>query len=191
MNYLTLNLSPVIKLDHDKFYQLCQNNGDLRLELLANGEVIIMPPTGGETGRINSKLVVQLGLWNEQSQLGEVFDSSTGFVLPNKAIRSPDVAWLEKSRWQRLTKTQQQKFIPLCPNFVIELLSPTDILTTTQNKMREYLDNGCRLAWLINPQRKEVEIYQPNQPVNKLTSPQTISGEYVLPEFTLDLRKIW
>ncbi|ACK70787.1 protein of unknown function DUF820 [Gloeothece citriformis PCC 7424] len=191
MNILTLKLDPVIKLTSDEFFKICQENPDLKLERTAKGELIIMSPTGGETGKRNSDISGQLWLWNEQTQLGEVFDSSTGFSLPNGADRSPDAAWVEKSRWEALTPSQREKFIPLCPDFVIELLSPSDSLKKTQEKMQEYKDNGCRLGWLINRQKKEVEIYRIDQKVEVLNCPKTLSGENILPNFVLNLDKIF
>ena len=153
MTAITLNLNSIIKLTSEQFYQLCEENPDLKLERSANGELIAMPPTGGETGKRNVKVTTQLDLWNEQTELGEVFDSSTGFTLPNKADRSPDASWVEKSRWSALTPEQREKFIPLCPDFVIELVSPSDSLKKSQEKMQEYMENGCRLGWLINPEK--------------------------------------
>lgn len=191
MTAVTLNLDPIIQLSHEQFYQLCRENPDLRLERNARGELIIMPPTGGETGKRNASINAQLWLWNERTRLGEIFDSSTGFALPNGADRSPDAAWVEQSRWDSLTPEQKEKFIPLCPDFAIELMSPTDSLKTTQGKMREYLENGCRLGWLINRKRREVEIYRPGEEVKVLSSPQALSGEDVLPGFTLNLERIW
>ena len=191
MTAITLNLNSLIKLTSEQFYQLCEENPDLKLERNANGELIVMPPTGGETGRSNSKFNLQMGLWNEQTQLGEAFDSSTGFTLPNGADRSPDASWVEKSRWSALTPQQKEKFIPLCPDFAVEILSPTDSLKKTQEKMQEYMENGCRLGWLINRKKREVEIYHPGQDVEVLQSPLTLSGENVLPGFILNLQKIW
>jgi Uma2 family endonuclease len=191
MTALTLNLNSIIKLTREQFYQLCEENSDLKLERNAQGELIIMPPTGGETGRSNVNLILQVGLWNEKNHGGEVFDSSTGFTLPNGGDRSPDVSWVEKSRWDALTKEQKEKFIPLCPDFVIEILSPNDSLKKTQNKMQEYMENGCRLGWLINRKKQEVEISRPKQNVEVLKLPQTLSGEDVLPGFILNLQKIW
>jgi len=191
MTAITLNLNSIIKLTSEQFYQLCEENPDLKLERNAQGELIVMPPTGGETGKTNSKFNLQIGLWNEQTELGEVFDSSTGFTLPNKADRSPDASWVEKSRWLALTPEQREKFIPLCPDFVIELVSPSDSLKKTQEKMQEYMENGCRLGWLINRKKREVEIYRPGQDVEVLHSPLTLSGENVLPGFVLNLQKIW
>ncbi|MEG3937859.1 Uma2 family endonuclease [Microcoleus sp. S36b_A3] len=191
MTAITLNLNSIIKLTSEQFYQLCESNPDLKLERSANGELIAMPPTGGETGKRNSKLNLQVGIWNEQTELGEVFDSSTGFTLPNKADRSPDASWVEKSRWQALTPEQREKFIPLCPDFVIELVSPSDSLKKTQEKMQEYIENGCRLGWLINRKKREVEIYRLGRSLEILQSPQTLFGEDVLPGFVLNLQKIW
>lgn len=191
MTELTLNLNSLIKLTNEQFYQLCQENPDLKLERNSQGELIVMPPTGGETGKHNVNLILQLASWNKQTQLGEVFDSSTGFTLPNKADRSPDVSWVAKSRWEALTKEEREKFIPLCPDFVIEIMSPSDRLSKVQEKMREYIHNGCRLGWLINRKKPEVEIYRPHQEVKILQVPQTLSGEDVLPGFVLNLQKIW
>ncbi len=191
MTAITLNLNSIIKITSEQFYQLCEENPDLKLERNANGELIVMPPTGGETGKRNLTAGAQLWTWNEQTELGEAFDSSTGFTLPNKADRSPDVSWVEKSRWSALTPEQREKFIPLCPDFVIELVSPSDSLKKTQEKMQEYMENGCRLGWLINRKKREVEIYRPGQDVEFLQSPLTLSGENVLPGCVLNLQKIW
>ena len=191
MTAITLNLNSIIKLTSEQFYQLCEENPDLKLERNANGELIVMPPTGGETGKRNLTAGAQLWTWNEQTELGEAFDSSTGFTLPNKADRSPDASWVEKSRWSALTPEQREKFIPLCPDFVIELVSPSDSLKKTQEKMQEYMENGCRLGWLINRKKRQVEIYRPGQDVEVLQSPLTLSGENVLPGFVLNLQKIW
>ena len=191
MTAITLNLNSIIKLTSEQFYQLCEENPELKLERNANGELIVMPPTGGETGKRNLTAGAELWTWNEQTELGEAFDSSTGFTLPNKADRSPDASWVEKSRWSALTPEQREKFIPLCPDFVLELVSPSDSLKKTQEKMQEYLENGCRLGWLINRKKREVEIYRPGQDVEVLQSPLTLSGENVLPGFVLNLQKIW
>ncbi|NET70570.1 MAG: Uma2 family endonuclease [Sphaerospermopsis sp. SIO1G2] len=191
MTALTLNLNPIITLTREQFYHLCAENPDLKLERNAKGELIIMPPTGGETGRSNVNLIFQLAAWNEVTELGEVFDSSTGFTLPNGADRSPDVSWVEKSRWCGLSAEQKEKFIPLCPDFAIEIMSPSDSLKKVQEKMREYIVNGCRLGWLINRKKQEVEIYRPGKEVEVLKLPKTLSGEDVLPGFVLNLEKMW
>ena len=190
MTAIILNLEPTIKLTDEQFALICSTNRDLRLELTATGELVILPPTGGETGKINSSINAQLWLWNQKNQLGFVFDSSTGFKLPNGAMRSPDVSWIKKVRWETLTSTQQKKFIPLCPDFVIELRSNSDNLSDLQEKMKEYLANGLILGWLINPQHKQVEIYQPDRAVKIISNSKKLSGNDVLPDFTLDLKYI-
>lgn len=191
MNPLTLDLRPVIRLTHEQFEQIALANPDLRIELSANGELSIMPPTGGNTGRRNADLTTDLNLWNRQTRLGVVFDSSTIFRLPNGAERSPDGAWISLERWNALTQKEQDSFPPLCPDFVIELRSKTDSLKPLQAKMQEYQDNGCRLGLLINYQDRQVEIYRPQREKEVLQSPQTLSGEEVLPGFVLDLQIIW
>ena len=191
MTAITVNFSSVMDLSDEQFFQLCISNPDTKFERNANGEIIIMPPTGGETGKRNTDLIVQLSLWNRQTKLGEVFDSSTGYTLPNGANRSPDVSWIKQERWDSLTPEQKQKFIPLAPDFALELMSPSDYLRDVRVKMHEYLDNGVRLGWLINPKVKQVEIYRLGQDVELLDSPQSISGENVLPGFTLDLTNIF
>jgi Uma2 family endonuclease len=191
MTALTLNLNPVIQLTDEQFYQLCQANENLRFERTATGELIIMPPVGGETGNRNAGLTAQVWLWNEQNKLGIVFDSSTGFKLPNGADRSPDASWVILERWNALTQEQQTRFLPLCPDFVVELLSPSDSLKVAQEKMREYRDNGDRLGWLINRKSRQVEIYRQGQEVEVLESPASLSGETVLPGFVLNLEPIW
>ena len=191
MTALTLNLNSIIKLTDEQFYQLCLDNETLRFERNSKGELIIMPPTGGETSNRNAGLTAQIWVWNEQTQLGKVFDSSGGFKLPNGADRSPDTSWVKLERWNALTPEQQTKFAPLCPDFVVELLSPSDSLKDTQEKMKEYRDNGARLGWLINRKSRQVEIYRPGQEVEVLESPTTLSGETVLPGFVLNLESIW
>ncbi|MBE9090532.1 Uma2 family endonuclease [Microcystis aeruginosa LEGE 11464] len=179
------------QLSDEQFFQLCQDNRDLRLERSAKGDLIIMPPTGGETGNSNAGITAQLWLWNNLHKLGVVFDSSTGFKLPNGADRSPDAAWIPLEKWQALTPQQKEKFLPLSPDFVIELMSPSDNIKTTRKKMQEYLDNGTRLGWLINRKTREVEIYRQGQAVEILTDPESLSGESILPEFSLNLTLIW
>ncbi|MDJ0902701.1 MAG: Uma2 family endonuclease [Xenococcus sp. MO_188.B8] len=190
MNAITINLNS-IKMTDEQFYELCQNNRDLRFERNVQGELIIMPPTGGGTGKRNFDLNLQLGKWNEQKQLGICFDSSTGFKLPNGADRSPDVAWIPVNKWNNLTQEQQEKFLPLCPDFVIELRSPSDDLKTLQEKMQEYLDNGTRLGWLINRKNRQVEVYRQGQVKEILNNPDSLSGEDVLTDFSLKLESIW
>jgi Uma2 family endonuclease len=179
------------QLSDEQFFQLCQDNRDLRLERSAKGDLIIMPPTGGETGNSNAGITAQLWLWNNLHKLGVVFDSSTGFKLPNGADRSPDAAWIPLEKWQALTPQQKERFLPLSPDFVIELMSPSDSLETARKKMQEYLDNGTRLGWLINRKTREVEIYRQGQAVEILTNPESLSGENILSQFVLELDSIW
>ncbi len=176
-----LDLSPIIQLTPEQFYQLCMANRDLSMERSPKGELIIMTPVGGESGNQEASLIIKVGIWNEQTQLGLVFSSSTVFKLPNGGDRSPDVAWIKRDRWESLTQTDREKFSPLCPNFVIELRSRTDRLASLQEKMQEYLQSGLRLGWLINPQDRQVEIYRSNQPIETLPYPVTLSGEDILP----------
>jgi Uma2 family endonuclease len=190
MTAFTLTLDPVGCLTDETFYQLCQANPDLKLERSAQGELIVMSPTGGESGRRNADIAIDLGLWNRQTQLGYTFDSSTCFKFPNGAERSPDAAWVERSRWEALTPEAREKFPPLAPDFIVELRSATDSLATLQAKMQEYQDNGVRLGWLINPQDRQVEIYRTDRQVERLQSPLTLSGETILPGFTLELSRI-
>lgn len=191
MSALTLKLSPYLHLNDDDFYNLCQANPDLKLERTAAGELVVMPPTGGEGGKGEADLIVDLGIWNRQTQLGVVFSSSTGFKLPLGADRSPDAAWVVRSRWEALTCGERRKFPPLAPDFVIELRSATDELEPLQAKMQEYIDNGVQLGWLINPQQRQVEVYRQGEPKQILDSPSSLSGEDVLPGFVLDLNRIF
>ena len=191
MNALTVNLKSLIEMTDEQFFQLCQNNRELRFERNANGELIIMPPTGGETGNRNGRLNQQLFNWTDADGTGIAFDSSTCFKLPNGADRSPDASWVKLERWNALTDEEKQKFPPICPDFVIELLSPSDSLKTTQEKMREYIDNGVHLGILINRKSRQVEIYRPGKEVEFLDSPATVSGEDVLKGFVLNLGMIW
>jgi Uma2 family endonuclease len=194
MNAVAISLPPTLELTIDltdeQFWQLCHNNPDLKFERTASGELQIMPPTGGETGRRNVKVATQLEIWNSQSNLGVTFDSSTCFKLPNGADRSPDASWIALSRWEALTAAQKEAFPPICPDFVVELRSRSDALTKLQAKMQEYIDNGVRLGWLIDPYNKQVEIYRPQQSVEVLNAPMTLSGEDVLPGFVLNLNLI-
>ncbi len=189
MTAITLNFNPIIHFTDEQFYQLCQANRDVRFERTAKGELIVMPPTGGESSKQNASLTAQLWSWNQQSNPGVVFDSSGGFKLPNGADRSPDAAWVRLERWEALTPEQRRKFPPLAPDFVVELRSASDELKSLQDKMKEYRDNGVRLGWLIDPQKQRVEIYRSGQEVEVLQSPDTLSGEDALPGFILELQQ--
>ncbi|MBD2595274.1 Uma2 family endonuclease [Nostoc spongiaeforme FACHB-130] len=191
MNALTVNLQSVLELTDEQFFNLCQVNRDLKFERTATGELIIMPPTGGETGNKNARITQQVMNWTDADGTGIAFDSSTCFKLPKGGDRSPDAAWIKLERWNALTEEQKEKFPPICPDFVIELLSPSDSLKVAQEKMREYIDNGVRLGLLINRKSRQVEIYRQGKEVEVLESPATVSGEDILNGFVLNLAMIW
>jgi Uma2 family endonuclease len=161
MTAYTIDLRPFIELSDEQFYQLCCNHPDLQFERSATGDLIIMSPTGGETSKRNSDINADLVFWNRRTGLGYVFDSNGGFILPNGAIRAPDLSWVQKDRWDVLPLEQREKFPPICPDFVVELMSKSDRLSVIQAKMSEYMENGAQLGWLINPEAKQVEIYRP------------------------------
>ncbi len=174
------------------FWRLCCENPDLRLERTACGELIVMPPAGSETGFRNADVSGQLWSWARGDGTGLSFDSSTGYTLPNGAVRAPDASWIVRERWEALTPEDRRKFAPICPDFVVELTYPSDEgrRPKVQEKMREYIDQGVRLAWLIDPEARDIEIYRPGRPVETVTRPATLDGEGVLPGFVLDLRDI-
>jgi Uma2 family endonuclease len=174
----------------ESFDDLVALNPDLRIEQTASGEVIFMTPTGGESGRQNSRIIVQLGMWAEAHR-GQVFDSSTLFQLPNGAKRSPDASWISDARWQQLTAKQRKGFPPVCPDFVIELRSESDRLADLQEKMEEYMQNGAQLGWLIDPLLAQAHVYQAGKQPEVLDRPQSLSGGELLPGFVLDLSRIW
>ncbi|NEO25396.1 MAG: Uma2 family endonuclease [Kamptonema sp. SIO4C4] len=194
LSTVTLELPDEVSLQvtQEQFARLAAANRDLKLERTAQGELIVTPPTGGESGKRNFVIIGQLARWYEDHEdLGEGFDSSTGFRLPNGATRSPDASWVRRERWDSLTPEQQKGFVPLCPDFVIELRSETDPLAKLEAKMDEYRNHGTQLGWLIDPQNRRVEIYRPTQAVEIQESPSHLSGEAVLPGFSLNLRRIW
>jgi Uma2 family endonuclease len=186
-----LHLRPVIELTDDQLFELCQINQDLWIERTAEGDLVIMPPEGWETGSHSITIGTLLTQWAWQDGTGVTSGSSGGFILPNGAMRAPDAAWVLRSRLATLTAEQRQKFLPLCPDFVVEIHSPSDRLSIAQAKMQEYVDNGTRLGWLIDPHGRAVYVYRPNQSVERLENPATLSGTPVLPGFILDLQKIW
>jgi Uma2 family endonuclease len=192
MNTYAIDFSNVVSLSDEQFYQLCRNNPDLKFERSAHGDLIIMPPTGGDTGRCNMELSADFAIWNRRSKLGVCFDSSTCFKFPNGADRSPDVSWILQERWDALSEQDKAKFPPIAPDFVLELMSPTDTLPETQAKMREYMENKVRLGWLINRKSRTVEIYRSGQEeAEVLVSPLELFGEDVLPDFTLSTGILW
>ncbi|MCH8291107.1 Uma2 family endonuclease [Candidatus Poribacteria bacterium] len=179
------------KINDHEFFEFCRLNPDWRIERTSEGDLIIMPPTGGRTGKRNFTLTGLFGPWIEAEGTGIGFDSSTGFTLPNGAKRSPDLAWVKRSRWEALTEEEQEKFPPLCPDFVVELRSRSDALGTLQAKMQEYIANGAQLGWLIDPDEKKIYIYQPDAEVHCLENPETLSGDPVLPGLILDVQRLW
>ncbi len=186
MTAVVLNLEKV-GLTDKQFYNLCQVNPNWNLERTAKGELVIMPPVGGESGQREADLITDLNIWNRQTQLGIVFSSSTIFSLPNGGDRSPDVAWIKGDRWNNLTAKEKKGFPPICPDFVIELRSQSDALKPLQTKMQEYLASGLSLGWLIDLQNNQVEIYRPNQDVEIIKLPSKLLGESILPGFVLDM----
>lgn len=188
----TLHFGSVLrKLSDDDFFEFCQANQDWRIERTSDGDIIIMPPTGLETGGRNFNLAGMFHAWVRADGTGKGFDSSTGFILPNGAERSPDLAWVRLSRLNALTERQRERFAPLCPDFVVELRSPSDSLTALQAKMEEYIENGAQLGWLIDPFEKKVYVYRPQAQVECLDNPATVSGEPLLKGFVLDVGELW
>jgi len=178
-------------MNDDEFFDFCQRHKDLRIEMQADGEIIIMPPTGSETGIKNFKLTGMFWTWVEKDGGGEGFDSSTGFVLPNGAKRSPDLSWIKSEKWNAIPKAKRKKFAPVCPDFVVELRSETDSLAKLQTKMEEYIENGAALGWLIDAEKRKVYVYRPKAEVEVLENPAEISGEPLHQGFTLNLKEIW
>jgi Uma2 family endonuclease len=191
LGHVTLRIRPAIELTDDEFFALCQLNRDLRFERTSQGDIIIMPPTGAATGNRNADITRQLGNWAKRDGTGAVFDSSTGFKLPNGADRSLDAAWIPRSRLATVTAEQEEKFLPLCPAFVVELLSPSDSLTVVQAKMAEYIENGAQLGWLIDPEMRQIHVYHPREAVVVLENVVEIAADPELPGFVLDLHEIW
>jgi Uma2 family endonuclease len=175
----------------EEFERLCVNYGDLRLELTSTGELIVMTGTSLRTGRRNANLTRQLDEWTEKDATGVCFDSSATFALPNNARRSPDASWVRNDKWDRLSESQQDSFAPICPDFVVELRSKSDRLPFLLNKMSEYIENGASLGWLIDPYKRRVHVYRPNDEVVILDNPEMVSADPLLPGFTLNLTKLW
>ncbi|MEB3123205.1 MAG: Uma2 family endonuclease [Snowella sp.] len=188
---LTIHFPWITSMTVQEFYEFCLANRDLRIERNANGEVVIMPPVFSDTGNRNMKISQQLANWSDQDGSGESFDSSAGFTLPNGATRSPDASWIRLERWNTLTDDQKASFAPICPDFVIELRSSSDTLSSLQEKMQEYLSNGISLGWLIDRKNRQVYVYRPHQDVEILDNPETVKGDPELPGFGLQMAKIW
>jgi Uma2 family endonuclease len=191
-NGLVVDFSPLAtKVSDAEFAELCRLNPELQIERTSEGELVIMAPTGGKTGRRNVRLILAFGRWAEKDGTGQSFDSSTLFALPNGARRSPDLSWIRNERWDSLTPQQQEEFPPLCPDFVVELRSRTDRLTTLQEKMEEYIANGVQLGWLIDPLERKVHIYRPGAAAEVLDDAKQVSGEPLLKGFVLDVQALW
>lgn len=188
---VTLRLGPVLRLSDDQLLELCQLNRDLRIERTSQGDLVIMTPAGGGSGRRNSEVLFQLESWAREDGTGVVFSASAGFLLPDGAMRAPDASWVLRSRLAGLSRDEKEKFLPLCPDFVLELRSPTDRLTATQRKLEEYMENGAQLGWLIDPLEKTVHIYRPGRAPEVLEEPASVSGDQLLPGFRLQLEEIW
>jgi Uma2 family endonuclease len=189
---VVLHTRPALEMDEEQFFEFCQLNREWRIERNAGGDLEVMVPTGGETGNRNIKIAGRLAAWTERDGTGVAFDSSTGFVLPNGAMRSPDASWIKRERLANLTVEQKQRFMPLCPDFLIELRSPSAPLAPIEAKMLEYMENGARLGWLIDPVEQKVYIHKPGgEPVEVLNKPDSVSGDPMLPGFVLDLKPIW
>jgi Uma2 family endonuclease len=188
---MVLQLQPAIAISDDQFYEFCQINRDFRIERNAAGELLIMFPTGAETDEHNFNLIGQLWAWTRQDGTGVGFGSSGGFTLPSGAVRSPDAAWIKRTRWEAIPVELRKKFAPICPEFVIELRSESDNLQILQSKMQEYINNGTQLGWLIDTKQRKVFIYCPNSAVEELNNPKSLSGEPLLSGFVLDLSQVW
>jgi Uma2 family endonuclease len=186
-----LQMLPAVPMTQQQFFDFCQQNRKQRIERTAQGELIIMPPSGGESGARNLSVGAQLYVWARHDGRGKAFDSSTGFILPNGANRSPDASWVLLTRLAELTPEQLKRFLPLCPDFLVEILSPTDSLRQTIEKMEEYIANGAQLGWLIDARQQQVHIYRPQQPAQILDKPLTLSGDPELSGFVLDLGPVW
>jgi Uma2 family endonuclease len=185
--HLPVRVRPAAKLTDDELFELCARNRELRIERTAEGEIIVMSPTGGETGRRNFLLLAQLAAWAARDATGVGFDSSTGFLLPNGAERAPDAAWLRRDRWEALSPEQRRKFVPLCPDFVVELRSPSNDLAELQLKMEEYATCGARLGWLIDIDEKRAWVFRPGRAIEVIEGAVALSGEPELPGLILDL----
>ncbi len=190
VQYLSLSL-PDDGFTDDQFFEFCRKNDNLRIERTSKGEILIMALTGGKTGIRNSELNADFVIWNRKNKAGQVFDSSTGFKLPSGATYSPDLAWVSKERWESLTEQQREKHVPLCPDFVVELLSSSQDLGPMKDKLDEYIENGCQLGWLINPYNKKTYVFRPNSPMESMPFEQEITGAEVLKDFKITLSEIF
>jgi Uma2 family endonuclease len=187
---VVVRLAPLVRLNEEQFFEFCQLNRDLRIERDADGALVLMAPVGGTSSARNLEVCRQLANWADRDGTGLAFDSSVGFVLPNGAMRSPDAAWVRRERWEALSPDQRERFPPLCPDFAVELRSPSDRLPSLQRRLRELIRNGAQLGWLIDPRRRSVHVYRPGEPVQTLLAPSSVSADPILPGFVLDLNAI-
>lgn len=188
---LVVRFRPLYAMTPDEFFELSLLNPDLKIELTSEGEIVFMSPSGAETGALNAQIILALGRWASEDKSGVFFDSSAGFTLPNKAVRAPDASWVRREKWTALSPRQRQRFAPLCPDFVIEVDSPSDRLKDLQAKMDEYIANGAQLGWLILPETRQVMVYRPGQDMQLHSDVDAIAADPELPGFTLDLTLIW
>jgi Uma2 family endonuclease len=186
-----VELGSALRLSDDELYELCIRNKELQIERTPKGDLIVMTPVGGESSHRNAEAVFALVAWARQDGTGVAFDSSGGFLLPNGAMRAPDASWVKRSRWDALTPEERRKFVPLVPDFVMELRSPSDRLDDVQAKMEEYRSVGVRLGWLIDPEERRVHVYRPDRPPEVLDDPDRVEADPELPGFVLDLDPIW
>jgi len=188
---LLLRLDPAVRLSDEQLLEICRLNRDLRIERTSQGDLVMMAPAGGGSGERNAEIVYQLRKWAKEDATGVAFDSSAGFILPNRAMRAPDAAWVRRSRLTGLTRQEKEKFLPLCPDFVIELRSASDRLEEQREKLREYIENGASLGWLIDPVTRRLHVYRASQAPEILKAPRSVSADPVLPGFQLQLEEIW
>jgi Uma2 family endonuclease len=188
---VVVHTRPAIEMDDEQLFQFCALNSELQIERTAEGDILIMTPEGGSSAHGSAGLIAVFYQWAERDGRGKVFGPAGGFILPNGAMRSPDVAWVRNDRLEKLTDKQWQRFLPLCPDFVVELRSPSDSVSRLQQKMEEYRQSGAQLGWLLDPKNKEVHVYRPGAAAQILANPAKLSGEPLLPGFELDVRRIW
>lgn len=188
---VALRLPPGVRLSDDQLLDLCRLNKELRIERTSEGDLVIMTPAGAGSSQRNADLIYQLKKWSREDGTGVVFDSSAGFLLPNGAMRAPDAAWVRRSRVSGLSRDEKEKFLRLCPDFVVEVRSPSDTLSTQQEKLEEYIENGALLGFLLDPIGKTVYVYRPGRPPEVLEQPRAVSADPVLPGFSLQLEEIW
>lgn len=191
---LEVDLSAIVpktNMSDEQFYEFCRTNQNLRIERLATGEVIVMPPAFSDTGNRNAKILYQVMAWAEKDGTGETFDSSTGFTLPNGSTKSPDVSWIRLERWEQLSDDQKASFAPICPDFVVELRSSSDSLQRLQEKMVEYLENGVQLGLLVDRKNQTVHLYRPRRSPEILENPDIVNCAPELAGFALKMTRIW